>query len=56
MPVAIFKEIKSSCGLLVWVCLLNGQEIARSLSHQGVAQIVLRIIRKNKYDRTNNHR
>ena len=45
---ASFKEIKSDCGLLVWICQLNGKEICRSLSQHGVRMMVINIIRKNQ--------
>lgn len=45
---ACFKEIKSEYGLLVWICLLNGREVARSWSLPGAQMQVLNLIRKNQ--------
>ena len=44
---AVFKEIKVH-GLNIWVCELNGKEIARALSQQMCRCMVLGLLRKNK--------
>lgn len=50
---ATIKEIKSESGLYVWVCVLNGTEIARALSLFCVRQIVIRMIIRNTHNGRN---
>jgi hypothetical protein len=50
---ASFKEIKSY-GLRIWVCVLNGIVIAKSMSLQGCKFKVLQIIRDDKKIKENN--
>jgi predicted LPLAT superfamily acyltransferase len=45
---AIIKEIRSDCGLLVWVAMIGDKEICRSLSEQGLRMMILHKIRKNR--------
>lgn len=43
---ASIKEIRSKCGLSVWVCMIEEKEICRSWSEQGLRQIMIHHARK----------